>query len=55
MASVGDNAKRYTNTGTIKMEPPPPIKPNDKPTSADAKYPAISMRCKVDAKSFATR
>ena len=34
---------RYTNTGTVSIEPPPPIIPNEMPINIDARYPRISM------------
>jgi hypothetical protein len=35
--------KRYTKTGTVKILPPPPIRPKATPMSIEAKYPANSM------------
>jgi hypothetical protein len=35
--------KRYTNTGTVNIEPPPPISPSEIPIKMDAMYPVISI------------
>lgn len=37
VAIIGLSIKTYTSIGTIKIEPPPPINPNEIPTSADKK------------------
>jgi hypothetical protein len=39
VASTGSTPKRYTKTGTVKMEPPPPIKPKDIPITIEANNP----------------
>jgi hypothetical protein len=36
--------------GTVSMEPPPPIKPNDKPINTAVAYPAISTLLYLKAK-----
>src|SRR5699024_1319716 len=47
VAKAGDTPKKYTNTGTVSIEPPPPIKPKDNPIAIDAIYPIISINCSV--------
>jgi hypothetical protein len=43
VASKGDTWKKYTNRGTVNIEPPLPIRPNEMPISIDTKYPISSM------------
>jgi hypothetical protein len=43
VASKGATWKKYTNKGTVKIEPPLPIRPKETPISIDAKYPMSSM------------
>jgi hypothetical protein len=43
VASKGDTWKKYTNNGTVRIEPPLPIRPNEMPISIDSKYPMTSM------------
>ena len=43
VASTGSTPNKYTRTGTVKILPPPPIKPSETPINTDAKYPIISM------------
>jgi hypothetical protein len=37
VAKIGLTPKRYTRTGTVKMDPPPPISPSEIPISNEAK------------------
>ena len=36
VASTGDTLNKYTKTGTVRIEPPPPINPNEIPINKDA-------------------
>ena len=45
VAKTGSIWKKYTKTGTVKIEPPLPTKPRDMPISVAKKYPII---CIVD-------
>lgn len=44
---VGSTLNKYTNSGTVSIDPPPPISPSDKPISIDAMYPIISKMYRV--------
>lgn len=44
VASMGDTPNRYTKTGTVSIEPPPPINPNDMPMNNEAIYPAMCIQ-----------
>jgi hypothetical protein len=37
VAKIGFILNRYTKTGTVKIEPPLPIRPNETPIKIDAK------------------
>jgi hypothetical protein len=43
VAATASIAKRYTKTGTVRMLPPPPIKPRAIPINIDAMYPKITI------------
>jgi hypothetical protein len=43
VASEGCTPIRYTSTGTVRMEPPLPTMPSDRPMSMEAIYPRISI------------
>jgi hypothetical protein len=43
MAKRASMENRYTKIGTVRMEPPLPINPNDKPIKKAPAYPAISI------------
>ena len=38
---------KYNNTGTVSIEPPPPIKPSDIPINKEVIYPTISITAKM--------
>jgi hypothetical protein len=37
VAKIGSTPNKYTKTGTVKMDPPPPIRPSEIPMSSEAK------------------
>lgn len=37
VANTGSTPKRYTRTGTVSIEPPPPIRPSEIPITIEAK------------------
>ena len=39
VAKTGSTCNKYTSTGTVTMEPPPPIKPSVIPITSAAIYP----------------
>jgi hypothetical protein len=47
VAITGSIKNKYTNTGTVSMEPPPPVRPSINPIKIEAIYPAISMCAKM--------
>ena len=42
-ATTTSRENRYTRIGTDKIDPPPPIIPNKRPTPISEAYPKISM------------
>lgn len=47
VAITGSTENRYTKTGTVKIDPPPPIIPSETPINKEAKYPATSINMNI--------
>jgi hypothetical protein len=43
VAATASMEKRYTNTGTVKILPPLPIRPKETPIKIEAMYPSNSI------------
>jgi hypothetical protein len=43
VAIVGSTAKNTTRIGTVRIDPPPPMRPNTMPMRNAPMYPMISM------------